>query len=119
MTDKIDVRGIEVFAKHGVLESEQIRAQVFKIDVTAFLDLSGPGASDDLNDTLDYGQLALDVREVVGSESHALIEKVAQSVVDVVMAHEAVERVVVTIHKPNAPVDMVFEDISVTVDRSR
>ena len=118
MTDKIDVKGIEVFAKHGVLESEQIRAQVFKIDVTAFLDLSGPGASDDLNDTLDYGQLALDVREVVGSESHALIEKVAQSVVDVVMAHEAVERVVETIHKPNAPVDMVFEDISVTLDRS-
>lgn len=119
MTDQIDLKGIEVFAKHGVLESEQIHAQVFKIDVTAFLDLRGPGASDDLNDTLDYGELAFEVREVVGSESHALIERVAQSVVDVVMAHEAIERTVVTIHKPDAPVDMVFEDISVTVDRSR
>lgn len=119
MTDRVDLKGIEVYAKHGVLEVEQTQAQIFLVDVIAYLDLSPAGISDDLNDTLDYGELALEVREVVGSESHALIERVAASVADVVLAHNRVERTVVTIHKPDAPVDMVFSDISVTIDRTR
>jgi len=66
VTDRIDLRGVEVYAKHGVLESEQERAQVFRIDVTIFLDLSRPGESDALTDTVDYGVMANEVREVVG-----------------------------------------------------
>ena len=119
MTDRVDLKGIEVYAKHGVLEIEQIQAQMFLIDVAAYLDLTPAGVSDDLEDTLDYGELALEVREVVGSESHALIERVASSVADAVLAHKGVERVIVTIHKPEAPVEAVVGDISVTVDRSR
>lgn len=119
MKDRIKLKGIEVYAKHGVLPSEQEHAQVFKVDVTAYLDLTKPGVSDELDDTLDYGELAVQIREVVGTESHALIEKVATSVAEVVLAHEQVERVVVTIHKPEAPVDTVFDDISVTIDRNR
>lgn len=119
MTDRIDLKGIEVYAKHGVLESEQTHAQIFRVDVTAYLDLSYSGESDDLADTVDYGELAVEVREAVGSESHALIERVASSVADVVLAHKAVKRTVVTIHKPDAPVEVVVGDVSVTVDRSR
>ena len=119
MTDRIDLKGIEVYAKHGVLEEEKIRAQVFRVDVTAYLDLARPGASDDLDDTLDYGEVAIEVREVVGTESHALIERVAESVAQAVLAHSHVERAVVTIHKPEAPVETVIEDVSVTIDRSR
>lgn len=119
MTDRIDLVGIEVYAKHGVLPSEQENAQVFKVDVTAFLDLSEPGATDDLTTTLDYGELAYAVREVVGGESHALIERVAQRVAEVVLESAVVERTVVTIHKPNAPVEAAFDDISVTIERSR
>lgn len=119
MNDRIDLRGIEVYAKHGVLDHEQERAQVFRVDVTAFVDLSGAGRSDDLSDTLDYGELALEVREAVGSESNKLIEAVAARVADAVMAHPGVTRSVVTIHKPDAPIDLVFEDVSVTIERSR
>lgn len=119
MNDRIDLKGIEVFAKHGVLQEEQERAQVFKIDVTAYMDLSIPGGSDDLTDALDYSELALQVREVVGSESYQLIETVAARVADAVMAHSQVSRSIVTIHKPDAPIDLVFEDVSVTVERVR
>lgn len=119
MTDRIDLKGIEVYAKHGVLESEQQKAQVFRVDVTAFLDLAGPGRTDDLSDTLDYAGLAMEVREVVGSESHRLIETVATRVSDAVMSHPRVARSIVTIHKPDAPIDLVFEDVSVTVERAR
>lgn len=119
MTDRIDLRGVEVYAKHGVLESEQERAQVFRIDVTAFLDLSGPGGSDDLRDTVDYGVMANEVREIVGGESHALIEKVAARVAETILAHPEVERTLVTIHKPEAPIEAAVDDVSVTIDRSR
>lgn len=119
MTDRIDLVGIEVYAKHGVLPTEQETAQVFKVDVAAYLSLAEPGATGDLSTTLDYGELALAVREVVGSESHPLIERVAQRVADVVLEFALVDRTVVTIHKPNAPVDAVFDDISVTIERSR
>lgn len=119
MTDRIDLTGIEVYARHGVLEHEQEKAQVFRVDVTVFTDLSVPGESDDLGDTLDYSALALEVREVVGAESHKLIETVATSVANAMLEHAQVERVVVTIHKPNAPIDLAFEDVSVTIERSR
>jgi dihydroneopterin aldolase len=119
LNDRLELKGIEVYAKHGVLEHEQKKAQVFKVDVIAYTDLSRPGETDDLADALDYSTLAFEVREAVGSESYKLIETVASKVSDVVMRHPQVVRSVITIHKPAAPIDLVFEDVSVTVERSR
>jgi dihydroneopterin aldolase len=119
LTDRIELRGIEVYARHGVLAEEQERAQVFKVDVTVHTDLSRPAETDDLTDAIDYSVVALQVREIVGSETHRLIETVAMQVCDVVLSHPGVTRAVVTIHKPDAPIDMVFDDVLVTVDRSR
>lgn len=119
MSDRIELRGIEVYARHGVLPEEQEKAQVFKVDVTAYADVTRAAQTDDLADALDYSTLALEVREVVGSETHRLIETVATRVCEAVMDHPDVTRAVVTIHKPDAPIDMVFSDVSVTVDRSR
>ncbi len=119
MNDRIQLTGIEVLARHGVLEAEHDRAQIFRVDVTAYLDLTEPAQSDRISDTLDYSVLAVDVREVVGSESHGLIEKVASRVCDVVFRHPQVERCTVTIHKPEAPLDVAVEDVSVTLERSR
>ncbi len=120
MNDRIEITGIEVYAKHGVLESEQEKAQVFRVDISVFTDLSTAGGSDDLADTLDYSELALQVREVVGAESHKLIETVATRVAEAILGHHPeVSRAVVTIHKPQAPIDLAFDDVSVTIERHR
>ncbi len=119
MTDRIDLKGIEVYAKHGVLTHEQEKAQVFRVDATVFSDFGPAAESDDLSDTLDYSMLAMEVREVVGSESYKLIETVATRVSEALMSHPQVTRSIVTIHKPDAPMDVVFEDVSVTVERAR
>jgi dihydroneopterin aldolase len=119
MADQISLTGIEVLAKHGVLDSEQKRAQLFRVDVSASLDLSESGGTDELADTLDYGALALEIREVVGSESHALIERVAGRVAETVLKHQRVDEVTVTVHKPHAPVDVVLDDVAVTITRGR
>ena len=119
MTDRIQVDGIEVLARHGVLDHEQAEPQRFLVDLTVLLDLSQAGASDDLEDTVDYGRLAQEAHDVVADESHQLIETVADRVATRLLAEPGVERVVVTVHKPDAPIPLAFGDVSVTVDRSR
>lgn len=119
MNDRIELTGIEVYARHGVLQREQETAQVFRVDVAAYMDTTAAASSDDLSNALDYGELAMEVREAVGDQSYKLIETVASKVADAVMAHPQVTRSIVTIHKPDAPIDLVFEDVSVTIERSR
>jgi dihydroneopterin aldolase len=119
VTDRIEIKGIEVLARHGVLEHERTDPQVFSVDVTVYLDLARAGVSDDLADTVDYGRLAQETHDLVAAESHRLIETVAHRVAGRVLEEPQVGRVVVTVHKPQAPIPLNFEDVSVTVDRSR
>ena len=119
MTDRIELKGIEVLARHGVLEHEKQEPQIFRIDLTLYLDLSTAGASDDLIDTVDYGKLAQITHDLVQGESHVLIESVANQIATAVLAESRVERVTVTVHKPEAPIPLTFEDVAVTIDRSR
>ncbi len=119
MTDRIELKGIEVLARHGVLDQEKQEPQIFRIDLTLYLDLSRAGASDDLSDTVDYGNLAQVAHDLVRDESHDLIETVASRIAATVLAEQPVDRVTVTVHKPEAPIPVTFEDVAVTVDRSR
>ena len=119
MNDRIELRGIEVLARHGVLEHEQAEPQIFRVDLVLHLDLSSAGSSDDLDDTVDYGELARATHDLVANESHRLIETVAERVAQQVLGDLRVDRVVVTVHKPQAPIPVGFEDVAVTVDRRR
>lgn len=119
MADRIEVTGIEVFAHHGVFEDERRAGQRFVIDLTLDVDLTHAGATDDLASTVDYGVLIGRVHDVVSSEQWNLIERVAQRVADVVLDDARVERVVVTVHKPEAPIEASFGDVAVSLTRSR
>ncbi|HEX5695364.1 MAG TPA: dihydroneopterin aldolase [Acidimicrobiia bacterium] len=119
MNDRIELRGIEVLARHGVLEHEQVESQTFLVDLVLHLDLSAAGRSDDLDDTVDYGELARATHDLVAKESHQLIETVAERVAQQVLGDSRVDRVVVTVHKPQAPIPVGFEDVAVVVDRRR
>lgn len=117
--DRIAIRGLRVFARHGVLESERLRGQDFLIDVTAHLDVSAAAAADDLTRTLDYGELVSAISRRVREERWNLIERVAQRVAELVLENPLVERAEVTIRKPEAPVAEPVEEVSVTITRSR
>ena len=69
MTDQISISGIEVFAYHGVLDHEKTEGQLFGIDVTLDVDLTSAAASDELADTVDYGEWKSGVRVEGGSYS--------------------------------------------------
>lgn len=120
MTDRIELRGLRVRGNHGVFDHERRDGQDFLVDVVAWLDLAPAAASDDLADTLDYGELAQRAAAIVGGDACDLIETVAARVADDLMAHEArLHAVEVTIHKPQAPIPLEFADVAVVARRSR
>jgi len=117
--DRLKLTGIEVFAHHGVLPEERQIGQRFLVDLEIEVDLSAAGKSDNLADTLDYGDLAEKVHQLVTRARWNLIEKLAEETASFVLAIPSVSAVAVTVHKPNAPIAVDFADVSVTIDRRR
>ena len=117
--DRIRIRGLRVRGRHGVLPAEAELGQVFVIDLEMAVDTREASLSDSVADTVDYGAVAARVASVVGGERWNLIERVALRVCETVLEHEGVEEVTVTVHKPAAPIPLVFDDVSVTITRSR
>lgn len=123
MRDVIEVLGIRATGFHGVFEHEKRDGQEFVVDVSLELDLRPAGESDDLAETVNYGEVAqLVVRRIEG-EPFDLIERLATVIAEDVLATESgrlrLETVTVTVHKPSAPVGVPFGDVLVRVRRDR
>jgi 7,8-dihydroneopterin aldolase/epimerase/oxygenase len=117
--DRIVIEGVEVFAHHGVLDHEREHGQRFVVDVRLDADLAVAAASDDLADTIDYGQLAGRVAAAATSPPAALIETVADRIARVCLEDHRVAAVEVTVHKPAAPLPVVAREVAVTLRRAR
>jgi dihydropteroate synthase/2-amino-4-hydroxy-6-hydroxymethyldihydropteridine diphosphokinase/dihydroneopterin aldolase len=117
--DRIRLIGLEATGHHGVFDFERRDGQRFIVDLDVSLDLARAAASDDVADTLHYGELADKVVSRIESEPVGLIETLAESIASLVLDHDPVRAVTVTVHKPGAPITAPFEDVSVTVTRRR
>lgn len=115
MTDRIEISGLEVFAHHGVLESEAEDGQYFYLDVALDVDTSPAAAADDLSLTVDYGRLASELVELATSSRFQLIESLAHHLAAHCMRSAQVQGVTLTVHKPSAPIPHGFDDVSVRV----
>lgn len=119
MADRIDLTGLRVRGFHGVYPQERRDGQDFVIDVSLELDLERPARSDDVADTVHYGELAQALAEAVAGEPVNLLETLAQRLMDVCLADRRVGAATVTVHKPQAPIPLSFGDVSVTIRRTR
>lgn len=117
MTDRITLTGLRVRGHHGVLPEERRDGQDFLVDAVLHLDTRAAAASDALADTVDYGELASRLAAVVSGEDYDLLETLAARLADVCLSHPLVIEVELTVHKPNAPIPLAFQDVSVTVVR--
>lgn len=117
--DRIELRGVEAFGHHGVLPHEREFGQRFVVDVVLGIDLQAAAASDDLGDTVDYGQLSADVAAIVQGDPVDLIETVAGRIVARCFQDRRVEEVEVTVHKPAAPLPVVAREVAVCLRRRR
>lgn len=117
--DRITLRGIRTHGHHGVLSSEREQGQPFVIDLALGVDTRPAARADDIGRTVDYGAVAVRVADAVRKDPVDLIETVAERVADLCLTEPHVAEVEVTVHKPHAPVGVPFDDISVTIHRSR
>jgi len=104
----ISIDGIRASGRHGANPGEQLEAQEFVIDVTAWV---SPG-EDALDETADYREIVETVRAVVGENSFVLLETMAEVLVDSIVAIEYVEGGTVVVHKPGAAQSMGVEDVT-------
>lgn len=119
MSDRIALRGLAVRGRHGVFESERIDGQEFVIDVVLDIDTSAAAHSDELADTVDYGALALTIADIVGGAPVNLLETLADRIAQACLDDVRVGSVEVSVHKPHAPIALTFDDVVVTIVRSR
>lgn len=117
--DRVTLRGLRARGNHGVLPRERADGQDFVVDVVLGIDTAEAAATDDLTKTVHYGVVAEQVTAVVRGEPVDLIETLAQRIADQCLEHEAVREVEVTVHKPDAPITVVFDDVTITILRRR
>lgn len=118
--DRITLTGITGFGHHGVLPHERRDGQTFTVDVVLHLDLAPAGRTDDLRRTVHYGEVAEAVHREITQRPLGLIEALAQRIAERILEQEElVEAVEVTVHKPQAPIEVPFGDVAVTVVRRR
>lgn len=117
--DEITLTGVRAFGRHGVYEHERADGQTFVVDATVYLPSAAAAASDDVADTVHYGELAERIVEIVSGEPVDLIETLAARIADDILARPRVRMVAVTVHKPDAPITVPFDDVSVTIRRGR
>jgi 7,8-dihydroneopterin aldolase/epimerase/oxygenase len=119
VTDRIALRGLTAQGRHGWFPTEREAGQEFSVDVVLGVDARAAAASDDLGDTVDYSKIAEQVIDTLAGEPVKLIETLAQRIADVCLSYDLVEDVEVTVHKPEAPVPVPFDDVTVTIRRAR
>jgi 7,8-dihydroneopterin aldolase/epimerase/oxygenase len=119
MTDRIVLRNIRLEGRHGVPDEERALPQPFEVDVELGLDLRPAGTSDDLARTVDYGGVDEIVRRIVGTESHRLLETIAERIADEVLRRFDVEEVTVRVRKPAVRLGGPLDYAAVEIRRQR
>lgn len=109
----IALKGLGALANHGVYDFERDRNQRFSADIVMWVEIAG--TADDIAATVSYADIADEAMAVLTGTAVDLIETLAETIASRVMSHEGVVGTEVTVHKPDAPIDHPFADVSVTV----
>ena len=119
MADRIGIRGLRGTGFHGVFAHERREGQEFVVDVVLHVSTREAAATDDLTCTVDYGTVSTRVHDIIAGEPVNLIETLAERIASACLEQAGVLAVDVTVHKPQAPIPVPFDDVEVTISRSR
>ena len=111
---------LALHGRHGALEAERSLGQHFFLDLAITAEIGNALASDQVDDTLHYGQVIKAASAAFNSHPYNLIEAAAAAVADDLLANfPAILKIRVTVHKPSAPVEAMIDDLAATVERHR
>jgi dihydroneopterin aldolase len=120
MSDQITITGIHGYGHHGLFENERSNGQDFYVDLILNLDLSQAAQSDAIEDTVNYAEITELTHKEITTNPVNLIEKLAYRIAErILSSHPKVKAITVTVHKPQAPVGLKVQDISVVVNKIR
>lgn len=117
--DDITLTGVRAFGYHGVYDEERREGQEFVVDATLRVSTRRAAETDEVADTIHYGEAAERIAAIVAGEPVNLLETLAARIADALLESRLVGAVTVTVHKPQAPIAVTFDDVSVTIRRSR
>ena len=120
MSDKILITGIQALGYHGLLEDERKNGQLFIVDVEVELDLSEAAKNDDIKKSVDYNALAILIHNEITGPAVNLIESLAHRIgIKALETFKEIDEIKVTVHKPKAPIEVRFTDVSVSIKVKR
>ncbi|HHY05932.1 MAG TPA: dihydroneopterin aldolase [Clostridia bacterium] len=102
--DKIELKGMRFYGYHGVEKEEKTLGQWFEIDVMIWGDFSEALFTDKVESAVDYSQVYDMTREIVEGESVNLLEHLAFRIMNSILPLPLVEKILVRVKKPQAPV---------------
>lgn len=118
--DKIIIKGLRLYAYHGVNTQEKERGQMFILDITCVLSLCVPCKTDCVDDTVSYAKILKTARTAFLSEKFDLLEKAAECVAtEVLRQYAPVRTITVCVKKPQAPIKADFDYVAVEITRER
>jgi dihydroneopterin aldolase len=118
-TDRIELRGLRVLGLCGLLPEEHTRAQPLEVDIDVEADLSAAGASDRVEDTIDYSAICAITERIISAERFDLLEALAQRLAEAVLADERALSVTVGVRKLRPPVPHHLDTCGVRITRTR
>ncbi len=118
--DKILMNNMRFYGYHGVMPEEKKLGQPFILDAELYLPLQEAGQRDELSATVDYGAVYQVIHDIVTGEDFNLIEALAEYICAQILGQfPLVEKIILTVKKPRAPIDGAFDYIGVTLERKR
>ena len=116
--DKIHIKNLEVFAKHGVFPEENVLGQKFVISAVLYTSTREAGKTDDLTKSIHYGEVSQFITEFMKQNTFKLLETAAERLAEeLLLKTEHLEKVSLEIKKPWAPVGLPLETVSVEIER--
>lgn len=115
--DCIRLIGVSAQGYHGVFTSEKANGQTFVVDADLYVDTAAAGRSDDLADTVDYSQASQLIVDIITGDPVDLLEHLVARLAQALRELPGVRAVRVCLHKPQAPLLVDFEDVTLTIWR--
>lgn len=116
--DEIRIDNLEVYAYHGVFPEENEKGQPFFVNAVLYTDTKPAGLADDLTLSTHYGEVCHSITKWMQEHTYQLIETVAENVArEILLQYPLVQALDLEIRKPEAPIGLPFESVSVKIHR--
>ena len=117
--DIIRIKNLKIPATHGAYEFEKDKEGLFELDIEMYMDLKTPARTDDLNDTVNYDEAVSIITSIFTQKSYNLIESVAEKICFKLLDHYPIEKVLLRIRKPHAPILANLDTVEVELLRRK